>query len=613
MCGIAGIVSKNNIIDKSQIQLMTEKMTHRGPDATGYWYSNTISLGHKRLSIIDLDKKSNQPFVSQDERFVLVYNGEIYNYINIKNKLKHKYNFRTKSDTEVLLYAYIEWREKCLNFLNGMFAFAIWDRQTNNLFLARDRLGIKPLYYYNDNNYFIFSSEISSILEHKSIDKKVNKDVLTEYVQFQTVRPPLTLVKNIYQLMPGEYVRVISGKIIKNKYWSIFEKKDSVINDELVIKKEIRKLFYESIKLRTVSDVPLGVFLSGGIDSSVIVSAMNDLDIKNVKSLTISFNESDFDESNYAKKIAKKFSLQHEIIKVSPDYILENFENILFSFDNPSGDGINSYVISKFTRENGIKVALSGLGGDEFFCGYNSFTQLPKILKMKNFWGLIKPFRKLAENFLELSDKNKHRKIANILSDDSIEFTNIFLNFRKTCSDKQLFKLTKLNPKKYQFLSDDSKLFEMKSRISISELLFYTSPLLLRDSDQCSMLNSLELRVPYMDHNLVEYVLSVPDKFKDSSYPKKLLIDSLGENIPSDIYMRKKTGFSFPWDYWFRFELKSFVSEKLENLNSRGLFDAKEINNIWNNFLYNPRNQNWSLIMSLISLEIWLAKNKLYF
>ena len=622
MCGITGIISKsieNNSL--SAIEKMTDSMHHRGPNSEGIWSQENVFLGHRRLSIIDTSDSSNQPFLSSCGRYVMVYNGEIYNYSQIKSQLQNKYNFETKSDTEVLMYAFIEWREKSLKYLNGMFAFAIWDKKEKSLFVARDRMGIKPLYYYKDSQNFIFGSEVTALLNSDCIPRELNTFALNEYFQYQTVAAPSTLVKNIHQLMPGNYAWFKNNNLESTEYWSLFKNNmhDVNPNESLNnVKKSIKEMIFESVEKRTISDVPLGAFLSGGIDSSAIIGVMSGLGLRDINALTVSFEDSKFDESNFAKIVAKKYNVNHEIIKISPKSILKDFESILNSFDLPSGDGINSYVVSRAVKNHGITVALSGLGGDELFCGYNSFKTLPGILNHQ--WLNILPthLRLIFSNLLKYSGKKRVVKFSELLSEDRIDVENTYKYFRQTCSKSELLKLI---PGNTNIMSNASKLisqnsvdfnqFNLLSQISIAEIVSYSQPLLLRDADQTSMKNSLEVRVPFFDHNLVEYMISLPDNFKNTNYPKQLLVESLGNIIPDEIVQRKKMGFTFPWDIWFRTSLKTFIEKTLYSLSSRDFVNKQQVDDIWNKFKKNPSSQNWSLIMSMISLELWIVKNKI--
>ncbi len=620
MCGITGLITRSGVAEPAIIQQLTDGLTHRGPDSGATWHEGSVNLGHRRLSIIDLSEEANQPFIDATGNYVLIFNGEVYNYLEIRDKLKDKYQFRTSSDTEVILYAFIEYGERCVEYFNGMFALAIWNKQEEELFIARDRMGIKPFYYYLDEGIFLFGSEMTPMLNSGLVKKEIDTQSISTYLQYQTVPAPNTLIKNVKQLLPGEYAFYKKGELKKKVYWSLLDIKPQAITDLKEIKKKIRSLLYESVRLRMVSDVPLGAFLSGGIDSTAVVACMKEVGMNNINAFTVSFTDNQFDESHFASLVAKKYGVNHNIIKIAPKDILANFENILTAFDVPSGDGINSYVVSEATKKNGITVALSGLGGDELFCGYNSFVNLPKILRYKALWNAPGFLKTSVSNLLGLSKRKSLQKMKEMLSGEKGDFYHLYPFFRQTLTKKNLNALTTgldfETTEVFKYLDANRQRldqFGLLSKISVGELFGYTQPLLLRDSDQVSMQHALEIRVPFFDHNLVEYAISLPDLPKTPSSTKRLLVESLDGLIPDEIVNRPKMGFVFPWENWFRNELKDFVTAKIERLAKLSFIDEKVIKTYWAQFQKTPKNLNWSILLSLISLEIWLEKHQIEF
>ena len=352
------------------MEKMIAKQNHRGPDASGTYVNDFVAFGHNRLSIIDLEASSNQPFYSKDNKFILIFNGEIYNYKEIRESLPD-YHFRTNSDTEVVLAAYQTWGTNCVHQFNGMFAFAIWDVEKRTLFIARDRLGIKPLYIYDNNESIVFSSEIRSLMECSLVKKKIDKDSFVDYLRYNTVHAPKTIIEGVKMLMPGHYIWVSDDEYKNEPYWDINKyinrKSDNQSYEE--IKMDVKDRLTKSVKRRLVADVPFGAFLSGGIDSSAIVALMSEVTDKPLKTFNISFAEEAFSEAKYARIIAKKYKTDHTEIKLTPADFLAELPSALSGMDHPSGDGPNSFIVSKATKEAGVAMALSGLGGDELFAG----------------------------------------------------------------------------------------------------------------------------------------------------------------------------------------------------------------------------------------------------
>ena len=416
MCGIAGLVSKNSLDANKYLKKMVSSMAHRGPDADGFFNDNNIGIGHRRLSIIDLNERSNQPLYSDDGRYLIVFNGEIYNYKKLKSKIINKYDFKTDSDTEVLLASYIIYGKNFINELNGCFAFAIYDKIDKELFISRDRLGIKPFYFYYDENIFLFSSEIRSILSTGLIKKEINHLGLKQFLCFQSTSYPNTIIENIKMLAPGAYAKFSLNdfKLSMEKYWSInIQAKSLHSKNYYSIVSEVKKVLISSVKKRMVADVDVAAFLSGGIDSSIIVGIMSQLGIKNINTFSLVHDENEFDESFFSDLVASKFKTNHYKVKISKDELVSEVTAALNQFDSPSADGLNSYIVSKKIREIGIKVALSGLGGDELFAGYPQFKYWYYLSKYRKLFSSLKIF-----NFLLNKSNNYHYKLSKIIFSD---------------------------------------------------------------------------------------------------------------------------------------------------------------------------------------------------
>ncbi|MFB0961771.1 MAG: asparagine synthase (glutamine-hydrolyzing), partial [Flavobacteriales bacterium] len=403
MCGINGIFGLESIEDpKGVIQSMNAKLAHRGPDNNGIYTDDFVALGHRRLSIIDTSDASNQPYYSTDGNLVFIFNGEVYNFEELREEIGSDYNFSTSSDTEVVLAAYAKWGLNFLSKLNGMFSLAIWDKTKKQIIIARDRLGIKPLYYSETDDSFIFSSELRSLLESGLIKRKLDRNNLIEYLRYQTVHSPRTLIENVHSIPAGHYLVLNDNERILNKYWEISEPQSfGNLKDETQVKTKIKSLLKSSVNYRMKADVPYGAFLSGGIDSSAIVGLMSEDSDMPVSTFSVVFNEREFSEAPYAELIAKKFKTNHHEILLTADDFLKEIPNALKSMDFPSGDGPNTYLVSKVTKASGITMALSGLGGDELFAGYPIFKrsmQLSQNMWLKSFAGV---FRNAAGSMLK--------------------------------------------------------------------------------------------------------------------------------------------------------------------------------------------------------------------
>ena len=600
---------------------MIAKQKHRGPDASGTYVNDFLVFGHSRLSIIDPDPSANQPFYSSDNNFILIFNGELYNYKKIRESLPD-YPFRTNSDTEVILAAYQTWGTACVHKFNGMFAFAIWDVEKCALFIARDRLGIKPLYVYDNNESIVFSSEIRSLMECSLVKKKIDKDAFVDYLRYSTVHAPKTIIEGVKVLMPGHFMWVSDDEYKNEAYWdintSINRKSDNQSYEE--IKFEVKNRLAKSVERRLMADVPFGAFLSGGIDSSAIVALMSEVTDKPLKTFNISFAEEAFSEAKYARIIANKYKTDHTEIKLNPVDFLKDLPSALSSMDHPSGDGPNSFVVSKATKEAGVKMALSGLGGDELFAGYDIFPRAVSLLDKKWIYSFPIGIRRLMGKALKIVKPTiASDKTVETITQKYLELPFYYPINRQVLNDELISALTGIGvlPENEVYRIGlngiDVKAAGFNSpflsKVSYMEINTYMQNILLRDTDQMSMANSLEVRVPFLDHELVEYVYGVADEHKFPYSPKKLLIDSLDDLLPKEIVNRPKMGFTFPWEHWMKNELKDFCIANLTNLVDKELLDKKELWDMWGRFLKGSQKASWSRLWPLVVLGFWLEEN----
>jgi asparagine synthase (glutamine-hydrolysing) len=625
MCGICGIISLNqqplsaSILQK--MEPMNDALAHRGPDDSGIWHNETVALGHRRLSIIDLSAAGHQPMLSPDKQTVISFNGEIYNYQLLKNQTL-SYNYQGNSDTETLLAAYQKDGNKMLEQLNGMFAFAIWDAVAQRLLIARDHLGIKPLYYFKNADYLIFASEIRALLASGLVPKKLNKNALSQYLQNQTVYAPQTLVEGVSMLQAGHFMDIKNGVVSIEAYWNFDEKKGPLSISRPEAEKAVRQTLRETIHRQMMSDVPFGAFLSGGIDSSVVVGLMREVTAGDIDTFTVSFDEKKFDETPYARAISDRFGTKHHEIRLSPDDFLADLPDALNALDHPSGDAVNTYVVAKATKAQGIKMALSGLGGDELFGGYPIFKQSERLQKLAFLNHLPQGVRHSVGQLLKKMDPSvQSQKIAAVLSLDDLNPMAAYPIFREIFTEEQRHKLLRNSNArtagkfvKLGFMPTNSLInndLQLYNQVSIAEMSGYMQNVLLRDSDQMSMAHALELRVPLLDIELVKLVLQLPDAFKKGAGSKPLLLAAVSDLLPSSLFDRPKMGFVLPFDGWMRHELRDFCAAHLNNLADRPEFQGAAIRDLWKAFLSHKKGVSWSRLWTLVALAHWLEKNNL--
>lgn len=612
MCGINGIFSSVKGLNREMsMKLMNDKMSHRGPDANGIFHSGEISLGHRRLSIIDLDERGNQPMFSSCGRYVIVFNGEIYNFQRLKEKTA-KYSYRSETDTEVILALYLQFGKDMLALLEGMFSLAIWDNQEKELLLARDRFGKKPLYWWlsPENDTFLFSSEVRPIIAAGLFEAKLNKSVIAEYLQYQTVFDPNTLVSDVYQLAAGNFaiVRMSENEEVSFQLQSYYSRQEEIVKTNAVKTYEdvvatTRDLFESAVQKRLVSDVDFGAFLSGGIDSSAVVAMMSKHLENPVKTFHVYFDESDFSERQFAELVARKFKTEHQNILIQPTAFLDEVVPALESIDHPSADGVNTYVVSKYTRMAGIKMALSGLGGDEVFGGYDVFKRIQQVHKLRK-WGALQMVEAVPRKLRQFAPVKG--KLKEVITLSKIDEPSVYELFRHFYSDDELVNLGLHNNKCFDWgisLTESN----IVSWVGNEEIEKYMKPVLLRDTDQMSMAHSLEVRVPFLDHILTDYIMSLPDIYKPLKPGKKLLIDALGDDLPREVWDRKKMGFVFPWKQWVNQELKEIVNVGLDSVSN--IAELHLAVSELRQYQQGQSNEKWHKTWLLSTLGHWIKNN----
>ena len=590
MCGIAGILSVCSEINNKSLESFSKSLAHRGPDDNGIWTDSTLTVGmiHTRLAIIDLTKSGHQPMQTPDGRYTIVFNGEIYNYKKLKLNLeKQGKSFLSSSDTEVLLQLFAKDGLSMLTEIRGMFAFAIWDSFEEKLTLARDPLGIKPLYFSQYDTGIAFASELKA-LKNAGFGGKLDAKATGAFLQLGSIPAPLSLWKDIESLTPGEYLQweKKSGKVIRDNYWSYTEQFDNkrleLITDYDEALDLVRQTLLDSVKAHLVSDVPVGAFLSGGIDSTAVVSLMRQAGQDKISTFSIVFDDKELDESYYSRLAAKFYNTDHHEWQVTRKEFLDLKNEFIEGVDSPSIDGLNTWLVARFARRNGFKVVTSGVGGDEFFYGYEgSFKQLPSILRKMRF--LPGPIRKLISKALFLNQTGSRiNKLREIL-DSCHSLEKGYLAYRGLFSQTEANKL--IDDKNF---AKEALTLDLKSllpglpsgeytepKISVLEVARYLSSQLLPDSDKFSMAHALELRLPLVDRVVAENLTKIHPKlfYDNKNTPKALLVNSVGD-IPDEIVFRKKQGFNLPVDKWIKSDKLSVQSDFWNKESCKKIRDA---------------------------------------
>ena len=623
MCGITGLVHFNKEwkIKPEVLENMSNSIYHRGPDDEGLYIDKNIGLGFRRLSIIDLNR-GHQPMSNQNDSIYIVFNGEIFNFLEQRNILLQKgYIFKTMTDTEVILHLYEEYGVNCLQFLRGMFAFTIWDSNKQQLFCARDRFGIKPFYYYRDQEKFVFGSEIKAILKSDDIDKTISIDALDSYFAFRYITSDLSIYKNIKKLQPAHYL-LLSFKdkptIEIKKYWEIYFDTD-YSKSETEWKEEIENCFSETVKLHMISDVPLGAFLSGGIDSSSVVAMMAKNSNQPVKTFSIGFKEQKFNELKYAREIADKYGCEHHEQIVEPESI-GLLPKLVNAYDEPFADpsAIPTYYVSKLAGEF-VTVALSGDGGDELFAGYTGYTKFKKIKSFslssnrqfvnKWIWGNIHnliPQSIKGKGLMYFLSKNNEYAFAYQTTWTREERRELIDNQNANFSNAgtELFKEGILRNKNNRDFITNLQYLDMKT---------YMVDGILTKVDRASMMNSLEVRVPMLDHKFAELSFKIPSNLKLKGDNKKYILkESMINYLPENILNHPKQGFGVPLSLWFKEDLKEYVDDTLLSQNPllSSYVNKKYVKKIVMSDRKGRRDFN-SKIWSLIIFEEWLKQNQL--
>jgi asparagine synthase (glutamine-hydrolysing) len=621
MCGIAGIFHTQSADMPSlpQLQRMTTVLAHRGPDAHGFYLHGPVGLGHQRLSIIDL-ASGKQPMVNADKTKAIVFNGEIYNFKALRALLEQRgYRFTTQSDTEVILHAYEEYGARCVDHLRGMFAFAIWDETARHLFLARDRVGIKPLYYYWDGKTFLFASEIKAILQDPRVERDLDPLALDDYFTYLYIPAPKTIFQRIRKLLPGHTLTVSERGVVEQEYWDlIFAPQAGMQEDDYAA--GLAEKLREAVALHLMSDVPLGAFLSGGIDSSAVVGMMAGLLHQPVNTATVGFREAGFDELPYARMVAQRFQTK-SYEKIVEAHAARTLDTLVWYFDEPFADSsmIPTYYVSQVAREQ-VTVCLSGDGGDENFAGYRRYrfdvleNQLRRLLPA----GVRRPLcRTLGRVYPKADWLPQIFRAKTLLTNLSLSPEAAYYQsvrwftpemkrrlyrqpLQKTLADYDPFAVMKA-------YFDRTRDWEPLSRIQYVDIKTYLVEDILTKVDRASMAHSLEVRVPFLDHEVMEYAASIPARYKlYHGEGKYILKKALGELLPAEVLSRRKMGFSLPLGQWLRGELRPLFEERVLSKNTfvGCLCDTTSIQRWWAQHQRGIRDYSPHL-WALLVLDCW--------
>ena len=619
MCGIAGFTGGGN---RSDLENMIAAIKHRGPDNTGVFFVGDVGLAHARLSVIDLSERGHQPMFNDDKTIGIVFNGEIYNFKELRNELiKLGYKFKSDTDTEVIIYLYEEFGESCFERLNGMFAIGLYDFKQKKLILARDRMGEKPLYWSFFGGTLMFASELRAIMEHRIFKKELNLDALNKYLTYEYVPTPHSIFKNVYKLEPASYLVYQNKEIKKIKFWEIEFNNSDISFDEAIT--QLDKKINESVKLRMVSDVPFGVFLSGGLDSSTIAYYAQKNSSRKIKTFSVNFEEKSFDESKYAQKVSDILGTEHYDQLLTTKNLIETLSTIDL-IDEPIGDAsiIPTYLLSKHAR-NYVTVALGGDGGDELFAGYPTFQadvlagiyeKIPTLIK-KIF--LEKIIHKIPETDNNFNLGFRLKTFVKGLGGDKNYRHHRWLGSFTAEEKEKLFKREIWNEidAKKDFEEIDYYLKNIKAEDHRNKTLGLYMRTYLMDEvlvkvDRASMKNSLEIRSPFLDPNLVELANSLPFSFKLKGFTTKYILKKLMEDkLPGSIVYRKKKGFGIPLSRWLRNELKEFCDGLLseEKIKNQGLFNYDYIARLKQEHFDENKN-NRKKLWTLMAFMIWYEK-----
>jgi asparagine synthase (glutamine-hydrolysing) len=621
VCGIFGVVSRGPSLPADFLTKAACSLAHRGPDDSGTILlkadNQEIGFAHTRLSIIDLSPLGHQPMHDPATGNWIVFNGEIYNFRELRQELAAAgAEFRSHSDTEAILGAYRKWGEDCLTRLHGMFAFALWDASRKKLLLARDPMGIKPLYYHQSDRTFMFASEVRTLLQTGLVPRKTEPTGVLSYLTFGSVYEPWTIVSGVKAVPAAHVLTLESGAVTSRRYWNSLATTGHGSTNVTV--NRLPAILRDAVLSHLVSDVPVGVFLSGGIDSSALVALLSNNGVR-ANTFSLVFEEENFNEAPYSRAVARRFATEHHEIAVTVKDTLNCLPEALRAMDQPTIDGINTYLVSAKTRAAGVKVALTGLGADELFAGYSNFRRVPRMEAFSRRFGRLPSVAQrslFATMALFAGTRDRGRKMLALAEPDSTIHPYYLLRTLFGAPEREALFPAQSRQDAQQSIDQvlqeslaESRLLDPINRVSYLESRWYMSNTLLRDSDFMSMAHGLELRVPFLDRSLVEACFRIPGNKKlDGALPKSLLLKSLGVKLPLEIVSRPKRGFTLPFERWLRGEMRPAIEDVLLKTSwEETSLNASAVREVWNRFLAGET--SWSRPWSLFVLQRWCAQN----
>jgi len=606
MCGIFGIVNFDGNVDVGIGKKATQLLRHRGPDNTGYYNDKDIFLGHTRLSIVDLNKRGHQPMSSSNGKLWISYNGEIYNFKSLRGKLEKKgYRFKTETDTEVLLYLYKDRGRDCVKFLDGMYAFAIWDSEKKELFMARDHIGIKPFYYvFNDNNFY-FSSEMKSFFVDDNVPREIDFHSLNAYLAYDYMVLPRTLFKDIFELPPGHCAVYNASGLKIEKYWEL-PHTNMFINGS---SKKVDELLKKSVEKRLMSDVPVGIFLSGGLDSSAVLAYVSEINKEPISSVSLGY-EVEEDELSYARIVADKFNSDHHEVILDQDKAVDILPEVVYHLDQPLAEStaVSYYFMAKYLKKYAT-VALSGEGSDELFYGYRKHVAMAKLRGMR-FKSLMRNSSFLLSFLQKIYPNVRSRKYIDYIKDvvksskDPVQSYLVlnYVSFYKNELEK-LFEnedcVKEINFPTKVMIDCFNKRKNFFNKMSYFDYKVWLPGRLLMRIDKPTMASAVETRVPFLDINLINYSTSVNPLVR---LKKKILVEGLKNKLPNEILYRKKKGFYFPLNQWFSNRLKDSLNNLEPRLKESGLFNVPYVKSIMK---HHNRFRNDQKLWNILLFQIW--------
>jgi asparagine synthase (glutamine-hydrolysing) len=632
MCGFLGFVGDRERAAAIDLDVALASLRHRGPDDRGVFsslptpnsslltpHSPACVLAHTRLAIIDLSAAAHQPMTTADGRYTIVYNGEVYNFRELRQELGVRskesgvgsQEWLSDSDTEVVLRAYAAWGKDCVKRFRGMFAFAIWDARERALFFARDRFGVKPFYYAATSDSFAFASEVRALLETGVAERTLSREGMARYLLFGSVYDPWTLVDGVRALLPAHRGEVRNGVVSIERYWDLPVETVPMTFDEAV--ERVRPILRDAVACELVSDVPLGIFLSGGVDSSAIVAFATESAASPVHTFTLTFDEEDYNEERYAAEVAAHFGCDHHQVYLPAGKALAEIESVFAAADQPSADGVNTYFVSKAAREAGLVVALSGLGGDELFAGYGSSRSFATLMRAGNLARVLpRSVARLIGGVHAFNGRSmRTKKMAEVLAARGCAGATY-------AASRAMF-----TPQQAAHLAPDLRAeideawascaapaggSDSVAAYSRFELTGYLRNTLLRDSDAMSMANSIELRVPLLDHILAEAVLPIPASAKLSRGMNKPILATATPRLPRDVATRPKMGFTLPLDTWFRGAMRERLHSLLVS-DSHCVLSRRNVEGVWSAFLEKSASVSFSRIWTIAAASEWMERH----